>query len=80
MAPVERWCAAAKQNLSDKVPPDKIAGFIVAIETESMRPSVDCDGKSWLVDAEQATTARTQFGLVPSMDRLRVCEHMLEKD
>jgi hypothetical protein len=80
IAPLERWCEAAKQFLSPKVPRESIAGYVVAIETESMLPSCDCNGKSWLVEREVALDSRRHFDINTTEERYRVCEHMLELD
>jgi len=80
IAPFERWCGAAKQFLSPKVPRESIAGYEISIETESMLPSGDCDGRAWLVVKDQALHAREQFDIPTTEERYRVCEHMLEMD
>ena len=81
IAPIERWCESSRRGLSPKVPRHEIENFFVLIDTDSMGPSGDCEGNSWLVEEQQATDTRSRHGLnLAPPTRFRVCEHMLEMD
>jgi hypothetical protein len=81
IAPVERWCEKAfSQCIKYGFTPTKYVGLEIAIIPSSMLGGAfGCNGKAWMVPAEEANRIRSIEQDGTKMDRW-VCEHMLEMD
>lgn len=85
IAPIERWCPAATEELVRHPLMAELVGHVVQIETERVIPSglEDCGGRMW--ETTESTrklfeTAVPSFGTGNLEYYPWICEHVLEMD
>lgn len=85
IAPVERWCTYVRScthHWTEKQVGAEV-GMLVEIDTASMKVRSEqslCAGKEWLLTLKSVKALLERIGSSNPVERMWICEHMLEMD